>query len=81
MTGKPWPDNPFVNANNRNKRYVYNYGHRNVQAPRWRREVFDGRHGQPAFWRTRQPLAGRFKTGADTQGDPGKRDTIILLYI
>jgi len=31
MTGKPWPDNPFSNAKNRNKRYVYNYGHRNVQ--------------------------------------------------
>jgi glucose/arabinose dehydrogenase len=31
MTGKPWPDNPWVDAENRRKRYVFTYGHRNVQ--------------------------------------------------
>ncbi|MEV7431713.1 PQQ-dependent sugar dehydrogenase [Nocardioides sp. NPDC092400] len=30
-TGKPWPGNPFAKAGNRNKRYVFTYGHRNVQ--------------------------------------------------
>jgi glucose/arabinose dehydrogenase len=30
-TGAPWPENPFINARNANKRYVLTYGHRNVQ--------------------------------------------------
>ncbi|MDN4174011.1 PQQ-dependent sugar dehydrogenase [Nocardioides sp. SOB77] len=30
-TGKPWLGNPFAKAGNRNKRYVFTYGHRNVQ--------------------------------------------------
>ncbi|MBC9735264.1 PQQ-dependent sugar dehydrogenase [Nocardioides marmotae] len=30
-TGKPWPGNPFAKAGNRAKRYVFTYGHRNVQ--------------------------------------------------
>lgn len=31
FTGAPWPDNPFVGSTSRNRRYVMNYGHRNVQ--------------------------------------------------
>ena len=31
MTGRPWPGNPYPNATNARKRYVYNYGHRNIQ--------------------------------------------------
>jgi len=31
MTGAPWPDNPWPNAANLHKRYVFTYGHRNVQ--------------------------------------------------
>ncbi len=31
MTGNPWPSNPFANASNRKKRYIFTYGHRNVQ--------------------------------------------------
>jgi len=30
-SGKPWPDNPFIAAKSRTKRYVLTYGHRNVQ--------------------------------------------------
>ena len=30
-TGKPWPGNPFANADDKRKRYVFTYGHRNVQ--------------------------------------------------
>lgn len=30
-TGAPWPTNPFIDAQNRKKRYVQTYGHRNVQ--------------------------------------------------
>jgi glucose/arabinose dehydrogenase len=31
MTGKPWPSNKFINAQNRKKRYIHTFGHRNVQ--------------------------------------------------
>lgn len=30
-TGAPWPGNPYINAFNLRKRYVVNYGHRNIQ--------------------------------------------------
>ncbi|WP_166390518.1 PQQ-dependent sugar dehydrogenase [Nocardioides ochotonae] len=30
-TGAPWPGNPFVKAKRKAKRYVFTYGHRNVQ--------------------------------------------------
>lgn len=30
-TGEPWPDNPWAEADNRHKRYLLTYGHRNVQ--------------------------------------------------
>lgn len=29
--GKPWPTNPFADADSVHKRYVFTYGHRNVQ--------------------------------------------------
>ena len=31
MTGAPWPGNPFISSPNLRRRYVYTYGHRNVQ--------------------------------------------------
>lgn len=31
FSGKPWPSNPFVDAKNRNQRFITTYGHRNVQ--------------------------------------------------
>jgi glucose/arabinose dehydrogenase len=31
ITGRPWQRNPFINAANRPKRFVFTYGHRNVQ--------------------------------------------------
>jgi glucose/arabinose dehydrogenase len=31
LTGKPWPTNPWPNAASVKRRYVLNYGHRNVQ--------------------------------------------------
>lgn len=30
-TGKPWPGNPFIDADDERQRYVFTYGHRNVQ--------------------------------------------------
>ena len=37
-TGRPWPTNPWVGVDNRKKRYVYTYGHRNVQGLAQRRD-------------------------------------------
>ncbi|HEY7044918.1 MAG TPA: PQQ-dependent sugar dehydrogenase [Nocardioidaceae bacterium] len=31
FSGRPWPTNPWVHAPNRHKRFIFNYGHRNVQ--------------------------------------------------
>ncbi|MFC7496069.1 MULTISPECIES: PQQ-dependent sugar dehydrogenase [unclassified Nocardioides] len=31
FTGRPWPTNPFAGAASRAQRYVFTYGHRNVQ--------------------------------------------------
>ncbi len=31
FTGRAWRDNPWIHSPNRHKRFVYNYGHRNVQ--------------------------------------------------
>ena len=36
MTGRPWPSNPWVNAPNFHRRYLHDYGHRNVQGLAWR---------------------------------------------
>ena len=46
-TGRPWPGNPFRNARNKNKRYVFTYGHRNVQGLAQRRDgtVWSVEHG------------------------------------
>lgn len=37
-TGKPWKDNPFITSSSRTARYVYSYGHRNVQGLAQRRD-------------------------------------------
>lgn len=47
-TGDPLPDNPFIGSNNRNERYVYTYGHRNIQGVALRPDsdqVFTAEHG------------------------------------
>ncbi|WP_121258487.1 PQQ-dependent sugar dehydrogenase [Nocardioides ferulae] len=38
FTGKPWPKNPWRNAKNAAKRYVFTFGHRNVQGLAERRD-------------------------------------------
>jgi glucose/arabinose dehydrogenase len=37
QTGKPWPANPFIGSDNKRKRYVQTFGHRNVQGLSLRR--------------------------------------------
>lgn len=31
FTGRAWPTNPWIHSPNRKQRFIYNYGHRNVQ--------------------------------------------------
>ncbi|WP_340538097.1 PQQ-dependent sugar dehydrogenase [Nocardioides sp. GXZ039] len=38
FTGRPWPDNPFIDAADAMQRYVHTYGHRNVQGLAQRRD-------------------------------------------
>jgi aldose sugar dehydrogenase len=47
MTGRPWPTNRFIRAENRNKRYVHTYGHRNIQglAQRPDGSLWNAEHG------------------------------------
>jgi glucose/arabinose dehydrogenase len=46
-TGDPWPGNPFEDARSKAKRYVFTYGHRNVQGLAQRRDgtVWSVEHG------------------------------------
>lgn len=37
-TGRPWPKNPWIDARNRKRRYLFTYGHRNVQGLAQRRD-------------------------------------------
>ena len=37
-TGRPWPTNPWRHAKNLRKRYLFTYGHRNVQGLAQRRD-------------------------------------------
>jgi len=50
-TGQPAPDNPFIDAKDAKQRYVYTYGHRNVQGVAVRPgtdQIFTAEHG-PSF--------------------------------
>lgn len=46
-TGHPWPDNRFIGADNRRKRYVHTYGHRNIQGLAQSRDgsLWNAEHG------------------------------------
>jgi aldose sugar dehydrogenase len=47
MTGRPWRENPFIDADNRRMRYVHTYGHRNIQGLAQRRDgsLWNAEHG------------------------------------
>lgn len=61
-TGKPWPDNPFAQAQNLAKRYVFTYGHRNVQGLAQRRDgsLWSVEHGS-----FRDDEVNRLRSGGD----------------
>ncbi|MGH3760974.1 PQQ-dependent sugar dehydrogenase [Actinophytocola sp.] len=47
-TGEPAPDNPFIDAENPRERYVYSYGHRNIQGVAIRPDsdqIYTAEHG------------------------------------
>ncbi len=46
-TGAAWPDNPFIDADDPAQRYIYSFGHRNVQGLAQRRDLtlWSAEHG------------------------------------
>ncbi len=66
-TGKPWPQNPFVDARNRAKRYVFTYGHRNVQGLAQRSDgtLWSVEHGPD-----RDDEVNRLRAGGDYGWNP-----------
>jgi glucose/arabinose dehydrogenase len=61
-TGKPWPGNPFEDAASKRKRYVFTYGHRNVQGLAQRKDgsVWSVEHGS-----YRDDEVNRLRKGGD----------------
>lgn len=60
-TGDPLPDNPFAGSTNRDERYVYSYGHRNVQGVAVRPgtdEVYTAEHGPDVDDEINRSVAG-----------------------
>ncbi len=67
QTGRPWPTNPFIRARNRHKRYVFTYGHRNVQGLAQRRDgsLWSVEHGPD-----RDDEVNRLRAGGDYGWNP-----------
>ena len=67
FSGKPWPRNPFRKAANRNKRYLFTYGHRNVQGLAQRRDgsLWSVEHGS-----YRDDEVNRLRAGGDYGWNP-----------
>ncbi|WP_392544088.1 PQQ-dependent sugar dehydrogenase [Oryzobacter telluris] len=72
-TGKPLPDNPFASSSNEKERYVYSYGHRNIQGVAIRPgtgEIYTAEHG-PSF----NDEVNRIEAGANYGWDPSRGGT------
>ncbi|HWM05595.1 MAG TPA: PQQ-dependent sugar dehydrogenase [Actinophytocola sp.] len=73
-TGEPAPDNPFADSSNRNERYVYSYGHRNIQGVALRPDsdqVFTAEHGPD-----RNDEVNLIKAGGNYGWDPSQGGTV-----
>lgn len=68
FSGKPSPTNPWPNATNRHRRYIYTYGHRNVQGLAFRPgdRMWSVEHGT-----YRDDEVNRLFPGANYGWDPG----------
>ncbi|GEP39564.1 glucose dehydrogenase [Nocardioides psychrotolerans] len=66
-TGAPWPSNPFIDAQNKKRRYVLTYGHRNIQGLAQRRDgtLWSVEHGS-----YRDDEVNRIVTGGDYGWNP-----------
>ena len=72
-TGEPSPDNPFATAGNERERYVYSYGHRNIQGVAVRPgtgEVYTAEHGP-----SNNDEVNRIEPGANYGWDPSRGGT------
>jgi glucose/arabinose dehydrogenase len=73
-TGEPLPDNPFASARNERERYVYSYGHRNVQGVAVRPgtgEIYTAEHGP-----SNNDEVNRIRPGANYGWDPSQGGTV-----
>ena len=68
FTGKPWPTNPWIHAASVKRRYVHDYGHRNVQGLAWRPGggMWAVEHGTD-----RDDEVNRLRAGGNYGWDPG----------
>jgi len=73
-TGEPLPDNPFASADDEKQRYVYSYGHRNIQGVAVRPEtgeVYTAEHGPSS-----NDEVNRIEPGANYGWDPAQGGTV-----
>ncbi len=69
-SGDPWPDNPFIDAANAQRRYVYTFGHRNVQGLAQRPS--DGRIVSVEHGPDRDDEVNALVAGGDYGWNPGQ---------
>ena len=72
-TGEPLPDNPFASAGNERERYVYSYGHSNIQGVAVRPgtgEIYTAEHGP-----SNNDEVNRIEAGANYGWDPSRGGT------
>lgn len=73
-TGRPLPDNPFASASNARQKFVYSYGHRNVQGVTVRPgtgEIYTAEHGP-----SNNDEVNRIEAGANYGWDPSRGGTV-----
>lgn len=74
VTGKPLPDNPFASATSERQRYVYSYGHRNLQGVAVQPgtgAVYTAEHGPSS-----NDEVNRIRAGANYGWDPSQGGTV-----
>jgi glucose/arabinose dehydrogenase len=73
-TGEPAPDNPFAGSANQNERYVYTFGHRNIQGVALRPDtdqIFTAEHGPGE-----NDEVNLIQAGANYGWDPSRGGTV-----
>jgi glucose/arabinose dehydrogenase len=69
ITGRPSPDNPWAHSPYKKKRYIYTFGHRNVQGLAFR--TLDGRMWSVEHGTDRDDEINRLVAGGNYGWDPG----------